>query len=164
MRRWARARLELRRRKSEKHIANSGPACTSSPAKCLRPLRNKKRHLSQRRRTAALRRQAGQGQACGRVTRARRRLRTEHAMHRVRTLKPVTRQLAGSACKAGLHARHALLKRPKHRDLRALSQGRRRTETALPAHTQAGHLSDCGHRPKLSQAAVCHLTKSITLN
>ena len=138
MRRWARARLELRRRKSDKHIANSGPARTSSPAKCLRLLRNKKRRLSQRRRTVALRRQAGQDQACGRVTRARRRLRAEHAMHRVQALKPVTRQLAGRACSAGLRVRVALLKRLPHRGLHALNQGRRKTETAVRALHRPG--------------------------
>jgi hypothetical protein len=83
-------------------------------------------------------------------------------MHSAQPLKFVTRQLAGHAGKACLHPRHALLKRPQHRGLRALSHGRRKTETAVIAHTQAGHLSDFGRRPKPSKAAVCRLTKSIT--
>ena len=82
-------------------------------------------------------------------------------MHSAQPLKFVTRQLAGHAGKACLHPRHALLKRPQHRGLRALSHDRRKAETVM-ARTQAGHLSDFGRRPKPAKAAVCRLTKSIT--
>lgn len=87
-------------------------------------------------------------------------------MHSAQPLKFVTRQLTGRACKAGLRALPAcparLAQRAATQGLARLESGRRKTETAVIAHTQAGHLSDFGRRPMPAKAAVCRLTKSIT--